>query len=208
LTSKPQKKEKKNKKEKTENNLFSLNFEDPHDWFFFLQIRVLMSVYKFTGKKTQSKEKISEVSWTTAGDKVGAYLPPGQRKQTVEEAFPELKGNGLVSLKRSTVPCESKPLPLTFADKLKATTDAEKNSMSVGNNVIEDNDIFVMPSRKTVVLTDREIRDNRRLYPSSEEENDKQGLQDEPEEDDSFEYISDGENDNLEVYDPSEYDRH
>jgi hypothetical protein len=164
-----------------------------------------MSTYKFTGKKTQGKA--TEVSWATANDKVGAYLPPGQRKQTVEEAFPELK-SGLVSLKRSVaVPCESKPM--SFADKLKATVDAEKMSISVGNTLIDDDDMFVMPSRKTVVLSDREVWKSRRLYPSSEEEDEKQAQLEEPEDDyDSFDDMSDGENDNTEVYDPSEYDRH
>jgi len=167
-----------------------------------------MSTYKFTGKKTQGNGRVTEVSWTTANDKAGAYLPPGQRKQTVEEAFPELKGNGLVSLKRSVaVPSESKPL--SFADKLKATVDAEKNSNSVGNTHIDNDDMFVMPSRKTVVLTDREMWQSRRLYPSSEEEDEKQAQLEEPEDDyDSFDDMSDGENDNTEVYDPSEYDRH
>jgi len=140
--------------------------------------------YKFNKKKTAE----TEVSWST--NKKESYLPPGQRKQTVEEAFPELKVR--VEVKRSV---------LNFVDKVKAETDDKK---PIQNGPVERVNVIRVPQNR--VISDYELWQSRRLYPSSEEES--VAVVEEPEEDyDSYEELSEGD-DNVEVYDASEYDRH
>ena len=189
-----------------------------------------MSAYKFT--KTSERKPV-EVSWSAKDNKSKSYLPPGQRKQTVEEAFPELIKGDRISSKSYLPPAQRNQLveedfpelskneviarnedrkTTTFVDKLKATikNPIDKKKINYENSSIaSEKNESIVPLRKPVVKTDYEIWQSRRLYPSSEEEDDKQAINEEPEDDhDSYDAVSDNEYDDIEVYDPSEYDRH
>lgn len=170
-----------------------------------------MSTYKFVGKReNNTNDKTIEPTWSN--DKTKTYLPPGQRKQTTEEAFPELKYNGLTSLQLKTQSTEvedEKNTTLNFADRLKLLSKNESEGINTSNSTINDTAGLVkLPPRKITFVSDHALWQSRRLYPSDKEEEDNKII-DEPEEDyNSFEDYSDVENDEHEVYDPSEYDRH
>ena len=174
---------KKNKGKKAKNTLFFSKFEGTICLYFY--IKSTMSAYKFTSKKAETP-----VSWS-ADKKSDSYLPPGQRKQTVEEAFPELQAR--VEVKRSS---------LNFADKLKAEAETKKPVQKS----VEHVNVIAVPKNR--VISDYDLWQSRRLYPSSEEETDTNAIVEEPEDEyDSYEELSEAD-DNVEVYDPSEYDRH
>jgi hypothetical protein len=167
-----------------------------------------MSTYKFVGKReNNTNDKTIEPAWSN--DKAKTYLPPGQRKQTTEEAFPELKYNGLASIKTQSDDVNEKNVSLNFADRLKSisknTTDGTNTKYSKSSDTVG---LVMLPPRKTTFVSDHALWQSRRLYPSDKEEEDNK-LIDEPEDDyNSFDDFSDIENEEHEVYDPSEYDRH
>lgn len=171
-----------------------------------------MSSVKFSPKE---KVQEQELSWTVVGEKKKAYTVPGQRKQTVIEAFPAL-GNS----------CNTKPtFGLNFLEKALNTVEndnkatviqmekkAEEERLKVSNTCTSsENTMFANNSHSNYLkkVNDREKNAwrQRRLYSSSDDE-ERKSYSTTPDEEEFFDDYSDEENDEAEVYNAGEFDRH